>query len=319
MPSDATRCRSDAKRSQAMPSYAKRCQAMPSDAKRCEAMRCDAMRCEAMRYDAKRCDAMRSDVKRCDAKRCDAKRCEAMRGDAKRCEAMRSDAKRCEAMRGDAKRCEAMRSDARRCEAMRGDAKRCEAMRSDARRCEAMRGDAKRCERCEAMRSDAKRKMASNNPDYKSATSIHEFTVKKIKGEEVKLDVYKGHVCIIVNVASQCGLTANNYKQLNELYEQYAESKGLRILAFPCNQFAGQEPGNPEEIVCFAADRKVKFDLFEKVDVNGDDASPLWKFLKHKQGGALGNFIKWNFTKFIIDKNGVRLNATDLMLILSTS
>ncbi|KAI8421563.1 hypothetical protein MSG28_009591 [Choristoneura fumiferana] len=102
---------------------------------------------------------------------------------------------------------------------------------------------------------------------------ISSIPIKKIKGEEVKLDVYKGHVCIIVNVASQCGLTANNYKQLNELYEQYAESKGLRILAFPCNQFAGQEPGNPEEI--------------------------------HKQGGALGNFIKWNFTKFIIDKNGV--------------
>ncbi|XP_013192978.2 uncharacterized protein LOC106136861 [Amyelois transitella] len=146
---------------------------------------------------------------------------------------------------------------------------------------------------------------AANNPDYKSATSIHEFTVKNIKGEDVKLDIYKGHVCIIVNVASQCGLTANNYKQLNELYDQYAESKGLRILAFPCNQFAGQEPGNPEEIVCFMSERKVKFDMYEKIDVNGDNASPLWKFLKHKQGGTLGNFIKWNFTKFIVDKNGV--------------
>ncbi|XP_026498568.1 uncharacterized protein LOC113402504 [Vanessa tameamea] len=146
--------------------------------------------------------------------------------------------------------------------------------------------------------------MAENNPDYKNATSIHEFTVKNIKGEEIKLDVYKGHVCIIVNVASQCGLTANNYKQLNELYDQYAESKGLRILAFPCNQFAGQEPGNSEEIVCFASDRKVKFDLFEKIDVNGDSAHPLWKFLKNKQGGTLGSFIKWNFTKFIVDKNG---------------
>lgn len=147
-------------------------------------------------------------------------------------------------------------------------------------------------------------KMAAN-PEYKTAKSIHEFTVKNIKGEDINLDAYKGHVCIIVNVASQCGLTANNYKQLNELYEQYGESKGLRILAFPCNQFAGQEPGNPEEIVCFAADRKVKFDLFEKVDVNGDSASPLWKFLKYKQGGTLGSFIKWNFTKFIVDKDGV--------------
>ncbi|KAJ2951056.1 hypothetical protein O0L34_g5435 [Tuta absoluta] len=147
-------------------------------------------------------------------------------------------------------------------------------------------------------------KMA-DQPDYKVANSIHEFTVKNLKGEEVKLDVYKGHVCLIVNVASQCGLTANNYKQLNQLFDEYAESKGLRILAFPCNQFAGQEPGNPEQLQCFLADRKVKFDMFEKVDVNGDNAHPLWKFLKHKQGGTLGSFIKWNFTKFIIDKDGV--------------
>ncbi|KAJ8723452.1 hypothetical protein PYW08_003364 [Mythimna loreyi] len=140
---------------------------------------------------------------------------------------------------------------------------------------------------------------------YKTATSIHEFTVKNIKGEDVKLDKYKGHVCIIVNVASHCGLTAKNYQQLNEMYDKYAEDKGLRILAFPCNQFAGQEPGNPEEIVCSLADRRVKFDLFEKINVNGKNASPLWKFLKHKQGGTLGSFVKWNFTKFIIDKDGV--------------
>ncbi|GBP19186.1 Probable phospholipid hydroperoxide glutathione peroxidase [Eumeta japonica] len=143
------------------------------------------------------------------------------------------------------------------------------------------------------------------NPNYKTAQTIYEFSCKNIKGEDVKLDIYKGHVCIIVNVASQCGLTANNYKQLNELYDKYAESKGLRILAFPCNQFAGQEPGNSEEIVCFMKDRKVKFDMFEKIDVNGDNAHPLWKFLKHKHGGVLGSFIKWNFSKFIIDKNGV--------------
>ncbi|XP_059050034.1 uncharacterized protein LOC131845030 isoform X2 [Achroia grisella] len=147
--------------------------------------------------------------------------------------------------------------------------------------------------------------MTASDPDFKLAKSIHEFTVKNIKGTDVKLDTYKGHVCIIVNVASKCGLTANNYKQLNELYEQYAESKGLRILAFPCNQFASEEPGSSEEIMCFAADRKVKFDLYEKIDVNGDNASPLWKFLKHKQGGTLGDSIKWNFTKFIIDQQGV--------------
>ncbi|XP_071439734.1 uncharacterized protein Gtpx isoform X2 [Hetaerina americana] len=145
--------------------------------------------------------------------------------------------------------------------------------------------------------------MASNE-DWKNAKTIYDFTVKDIKGNEVSLEKYRGHVAIIVNVASQCGLTATNYKELQELYEKYGESKGLRILGFPCNQFAGQEPGNPEEIVCFVAERNVTFDLFEKVNVNGDNAHPLWKFLKEKQGGLLLNAIKWNFTKFIIDKEG---------------
>ncbi|CRK89959.1 CLUMA_CG003687, isoform A [Clunio marinus] len=79
---------------------------------------------------------------------------------------------------------------------------------------------------------------------------------------------------------------------------------GLRILAFPCNQFGYQEPGNAEEIQCFARDRKVQFDLFEKIDVNGKTAHPLWQFLKKEQGGTLFDAIKWNFTKFIVDKNG---------------
>lgn len=79
---------------------------------------------------------------------------------------------------------------------------------------------------------------------------------------------------------------------------------GLRILAFPCDQFNHQEPGNAEEIQCFARDRKVKFDLFDKINVNGDDAAPLWKYLKKEQGGMLFDGIKWNFTKFIVDKNG---------------
>lgn len=143
-----------------------------------------------------------------------------------------------------------------------------------------------------------------NELDWKSATSIYDFTVRDIKGEEVSLEKYRGHVCIIVNVASQCGLTATNYKELNELYAEYKDSKGLRILGFPCNQFAGQEPGDSEKIQCFALKKNVEFDLFEKIDVNGDKASPLWKYLKMKQGGTLGDFIKWNFTKFIIDKNG---------------
>lgn len=79
---------------------------------------------------------------------------------------------------------------------------------------------------------------------------------------------------------------------------------GLRILAFPCNQFGYQEPGNAEEIQCFVRDRKVKFDLFEKIDVNGKGAHPLYQYLKKEQGGTLFDAIKWNFTKFIIDKNG---------------
>ncbi|CAH1970315.1 unnamed protein product [Acanthoscelides obtectus] len=144
----------------------------------------------------------------------------------------------------------------------------------------------------------------SNPENYKNAKSIYEFTCRDIKGNEVSLEKYRGHVCIIVNVASQCGYTKNHYAELGELYDQYAESKGLRILAFPCNQFANEEPGTSEEICQFVSSKNVKFDMFEKVNVNGSDAHPLWKYLKHKQGGTLGDFIKWNFTKFIVDKDG---------------
>lgn len=158
--------------------------------------------------------------------------------------------------------------------------------------------------------------------DYKKAHSIYDFTVKDIKGQPVSLEKYRGHVCIIVNVASQCGYTKTHYDQLVELYEQYHESKGLCILgkprvlleksclilcfikAFPCNQFGNQEPGNNEEICEFVSKKNVKFDMFDKINVNGDEADPLFKYLKHKQGGTFGSFIKWNFTKFIIDRNG---------------
>ncbi|XP_044009763.1 phospholipid hydroperoxide glutathione peroxidase-like isoform X2 [Aphidius gifuensis] len=145
----------------------------------------------------------------------------------------------------------------------------------------------------------------AGNQDWKAAKSIYDFEATNIKGEVVPLSNYKGHVCLIVNVASKCGYTASNYKQLNELYDQFAESKGLRILAFPCNQFGGQEPGGTDEICSFADRQKVKFDLFEKVNVNGDDAHPLWKFLKKQKGGLLIDAIKWNFTKFIINKEGI--------------
>lgn len=145
---------------------------------------------------------------------------------------------------------------------------------------------------------------AASPVDPTKAESIYEFTAKDITGQEVSLEKYKGHVAIIVNVASECGYTKNNYKELQELYEEFAESKGLKILAFPCNQFGHQEPGDSEQIVCFARERNISFDMFEKIDVNGKNAHPLWTYLKHKQGGTLGDFIKWNFTKFIIDKNG---------------
>ncbi|XP_044746636.1 probable phospholipid hydroperoxide glutathione peroxidase isoform X1 [Coccinella septempunctata] len=147
--------------------------------------------------------------------------------------------------------------------------------------------------------------MAATNVDYKQAKTIYEFTVNDIKGEVVSLEKYKGHVCIIVNVASKCGYTDNHYTELNELYDKYSETKGLRILGFPCNQFGSQEPGGNDEICEFAKRKKVNFDMFDKVDVNGGNAHPLWKFLKHKQGGLLLDSIKWNFTKFIVDKNGI--------------
>ncbi|KAF2895787.1 hypothetical protein ILUMI_10389 [Ignelater luminosus] len=147
--------------------------------------------------------------------------------------------------------------------------------------------------------------MASANQDnWKEAKSIYDFSAKTLDGQEVSLEKYKGHVTIIVNVASECGYTKNHYDELNELYEEYSKTKGLRILGFPCNQFGGQEPGDSVTICSFITQRNVKFDMFEKVDVNGDNAHPLWKYLKHMQGGTLGDFIKWNFTKFVIDKNG---------------
>lgn len=153
--------------------------------------------------------------------------------------------------------------------------------------------------------SDTCQRSTMTNPEnWKEASSIYDFTVNNIKGDPVSLEKYKGNVCIIVNVASQCGYATNHYKELGELYDEYGESKGLKILAFPCNQFANQEPGDAAEICSFISSKNIKFDVFEKVNVNGGDAHPLWKYLKHKQGGTLGDFIKWNFTKFVIDRNG---------------
>lgn len=136
--------------------------------------------------------------------------------------------------------------------------------------------------------------------------TVYDFSAVDIDGNKVDLgERYRGHVLIIVNVASKCGYTDGHYSELNQLYEEYGETKGLRILAFPSNQFANQEPQSNEQIKKFAREKKgAKFDLFSKIYVNGDETHPLWKFLKEKQGGTLFDAIKWNFTKFIVDKNG---------------
>lgn len=137
-----------------------------------------------------------------------------------------------------------------------------------------------------------------------SPKSIYDFTVKDIQGNEVPLSNYRGKVLLIVNVASKCGLTDSNYKELNVLYEKYKD-QGFEILAFPCNQFLWQEPGTNEEIQQTVCTRfKAEFPVFEKIDVNGDNAAPLYKFLKSEKGGFLGKAVKWNFTKFLVDKEG---------------
>lgn len=134
--------------------------------------------------------------------------------------------------------------------------------------------------------------------------SLHDFTVKDIDGSEVALSKYKGKVLLAVNVASKCGLTSSNYTELSHLYEKY-KTQGFEILAFPCNQFGGQEPGKNTEIKEFACTRfKAEFPIFDKVDVNGSNTAPVYKFLKSSKGGFLGELIKWNFEKFLIDRNG---------------
>uniref|UniRef100_A0A5B7B1X4 Glutathione peroxidase n=1 Tax=Davidia involucrata TaxID=16924 RepID=A0A5B7B1X4_DAVIN len=134
--------------------------------------------------------------------------------------------------------------------------------------------------------------------------SIYDFTVKDIDGKDVSLSKFKGKVALIVNVASKCGLTTSNYSELSHIYEKY-KTQGFEILAFPCNQFGGQEPGSNPEIKQFACTRfKAEFPIFDKVDVNGPDTAPVYQFLKSSAGGFFGDLIKWNFEKFLVDKNG---------------
>ncbi|XP_048501902.1 probable glutathione peroxidase 8 [Beta vulgaris subsp. vulgaris] len=134
--------------------------------------------------------------------------------------------------------------------------------------------------------------------------SIYDFTVKNAQENDVKLSDYKGKVLLIVNVASKCGMTSSNYTELNQLYDKY-KNQGLQILAFPCNQFGDEEPGSNDEIIDFVCTRfKSEFPIFDKIEVNGDKASPLYQFLKLGKWGIFGDDIQWNFVKFLVDKDG---------------
>lgn len=134
--------------------------------------------------------------------------------------------------------------------------------------------------------------------------SVYSYSVKTIKGEEMSLENYKGKVLVIVNTASKCGFTPQ-YKGLQELYEKYKD-RGIEILGFPCNQFGGQEPGSEQEIESFCElNYGVTFPMFAKVDVKGDHADPLFTYLTNQAPGLLGSKgIKWNFTKFLVNKEG---------------
>lgn len=133
--------------------------------------------------------------------------------------------------------------------------------------------------------------------------SIYDFTAKSLAGEDVALKQFEGKVLLIVNTASACGFTPQ-YKGLEALQKSYG-SRGFSVLGFPCNQFGRQEPGNAAQIQEFCTSNyAVSFPMFDKIDVNGDHAHALYKFLKGEKSGLLGPSIKWNFTKFLIDRLG---------------
>ena len=132
---------------------------------------------------------------------------------------------------------------------------------------------------------------------------IYNFKVNNSLGEEVELSTNKGKVMLIVNTASKCGFTYQ-YEGLQDLHDLY-NKEGLEILAFPCNQFKNQESGTDKEIQSFCQlNYGLKFPVYSKIDVNGDDAHPLYKYLKKQKKGLLGSNIKWNFTKFLVDREG---------------
>lgn len=132
---------------------------------------------------------------------------------------------------------------------------------------------------------------------------FYDFKAKKMNGQEIKMEDYKGKVVLVVNTASKCGLTPQ-FEGLEELYQGYKD-RGLEILGFPCNQFANQDKGSNKEIHEFCQlNYGVTFTMFEKIDVNGENAHPLYKFLRKEAKGIFSDKIKWNFTKFLIDSHG---------------
>jgi glutathione peroxidase len=134
-------------------------------------------------------------------------------------------------------------------------------------------------------------------------SALQDFAATSIDGQDVDLSSYAGQVVLVVNTASQCGFTPQ-YKGLQELHEQYA-GQGFSVLGFPCDQFGNQEPGDDTEIAGFCEKNfGVSFPLFSKVEVNGDEAHPLYKWLRSEKGGLLGSKIKWNFTKYLVGKDG---------------
>jgi glutathione peroxidase len=137
--------------------------------------------------------------------------------------------------------------------------------------------------------------------------TLSDFSATTLEGREQDLADYQGKVVLVVNTASQCGLTPQ-FEGLEALYEKYVD-QGLVILGFPCNQFAGQEPGTAEEIGEFCQrNYGVSFPMFAKIDVNGEDTHPLYRWLRTEKGGLLGDAIKWNFTKFLVGRDGTVLS-----------
>jgi glutathione peroxidase len=132
---------------------------------------------------------------------------------------------------------------------------------------------------------------------------VYDFTARSLSGDDVPLTRFDGQVLLIVNTASACGFTPQ-YKGLETLHRELAP-RGFSVLGFPCNQFGAQEPGNAKEIAAFCAGNyDVSFPMFDKIDVNGAGAHPLYQYLKGEKSGLLGSAIKWNFTKFLVDRVG---------------